>query len=115
MLKLEQISPKMNIADIFTKQLVLLLFCRHCDYLMGRVPPQYSSHYQEFHLMTNPELLGGRESTGKYEVGWIGDSLTYAAAAAQVWVEKWSAGAAHHKMWRLATRFWRRTRVEVVD
>ena len=36
-LKLERISLKMNITNIFTKQLVPLLFCRHCDYLMGRV------------------------------------------------------------------------------
>ena len=57
LIKLEWISPKMNIADIFTKQLGPLLFRRHCDYLTGRVPPQYSAHYQDLHLRTNPESL----------------------------------------------------------
>ena len=49
LIKLERIPTALNIADIFTKQLGPLLFKRHCDYLMGRVPPQYSSAYQQFY------------------------------------------------------------------
>ena len=57
LIKLERVASIMNVDDIFTKQLVPLLFWRHCDYLMGRVPPQYSSHYQNIHLVSNPEQL----------------------------------------------------------
>ena len=49
LIKLERIPTALNIADIFTKQLGPLLFKRHCDYLMGRVPPQYSSAYCQFY------------------------------------------------------------------
>ena len=112
-IKLKRISPKMNIADIFTKQLGPLLFCLHCDHLVGRVPPHYSLHYQDFHLMTNPERLGGRENEHGQETRWIGDSSTHAAAAAKGWVEKWN-DADHHKVWHLATGFWQRNCVEVV-
>ena len=49
LIKLERIPTALNIADIFTKQLGPLLFKRHCDYLMGRVPPQYSSAYRQFY------------------------------------------------------------------
>ena len=49
LIKLERIPTALNIADIFTKQLGPLLFKRHCDYLMGRVPPQYSSAYQKLY------------------------------------------------------------------
>ena len=112
LIKLEWISPKMNIADIFTKQLGPLLFRRHCDYLTGRVPPQYSAHYQDLHLMTNPERLWGRENEGGHEAKWIGDSSTYAAAAAKLWVDNWG-DSDHHETWHLATQFWRRNCVEV--
>ena len=49
LIKLERIPTALNIADIFTKQLGPLLFKRHCDYVMGRVPPQYSSAYGKFY------------------------------------------------------------------
>ena len=44
-IKLERVASILNVADICTKQLGPLLFRRHCDYLMGRVPHQYSLHY----------------------------------------------------------------------
>jgi hypothetical protein len=114
LLKLERISSKMNIADIFTKQLGPLLFRRHCDYLMGRVPHQYSSHYQEVQWMTNPDrLAGGQRGTVDSERG-DEDRSTHAAAAAKVWVETWSHGAAHHALWRLVTRFWCRECADVI-
>ena len=64
LLKLERILTTMNIADIFTKQLGPLLYRRHCDYLMGRVPPQYSAHYQDLNLMTNLTRLWGQSLRG---------------------------------------------------
>ena len=51
------ITSKLNIVSIFTKQLGPILFCRHYSYLMGQVPPQYSSHYKDIHMMTNPLRL----------------------------------------------------------
>ena len=42
LIKLERVATKLNLADHFTKQLGPLLFHRHVDYIMGRVPPQYS-------------------------------------------------------------------------
>lgn len=45
LLTLERISTAQNMADHFTKQLSPILFQRHVDYVMGRVPPQYSPCY----------------------------------------------------------------------
>ena len=45
LIKLERIPTALNIADIFTKQLGPLLFKRHCDYLMGRVPRHDKVHF----------------------------------------------------------------------
>ena len=49
LVKLERIATAQNMADIFTKILGPLLFRRHCDYIMGRVPPQYSACYAKFY------------------------------------------------------------------
>ena len=86
----------MNIADIFTKQLGPLLFRRHCDYLMGRVPPQYSAHYQDLNLIKNPTRLGGADRKihpeerfmgPREEMGYAGDMTKHAAAAAMLWTK----------------------------
>ncbi|KAL9185818.1 hypothetical protein ACHAXT_003595 [Thalassiosira profunda] len=45
---LERIATAQNMADHFTKQLGPTLFKRHVDYVMGRVPPHYSSCYHHF-------------------------------------------------------------------
>ena len=45
LMKLVRVAPALNVAVIFTNQLEPLLFRRHYDYLMERVPPQYSVHY----------------------------------------------------------------------
>lgn len=45
LVKHERVDTKLNMADHFTKQLGPLLFHRHTDYLMGRVPTQYSSEF----------------------------------------------------------------------
>ena len=39
-IKLEQVAPILDVADIFTKQLGPLLFRRHYNYLMDGVPPR---------------------------------------------------------------------------
>ena len=46
LIKLERVDTTLNMADHFTKQLGPQLFHRHTDYIMGHVPPQYSSCYQ---------------------------------------------------------------------
>jgi hypothetical protein len=117
LMRLERISTTMNIADIFTKQLGPLLYRRHCDYLMGRVPPQYSSHYQDLHLMTNPVRLGGTDRESGAEERFMAergprptkaDGTTHAAAAAMLWTDHWSSGPGHDALWRMVTRFWSR-------
>jgi hypothetical protein len=39
---LEQIDTSINLADHLTKTLSRILFHRHADYLLGRIPPKYS-------------------------------------------------------------------------
>ncbi|KAL7532881.1 hypothetical protein ACHAWF_004272, partial [Thalassiosira exigua] len=46
LLMLQRIDTARNMADTFTKQLGPILFKRHTDYVMGRVPPSYSPCYQ---------------------------------------------------------------------
>ena len=41
LIKLERVATALNMADHFTKALGSLLFRRHTDYLLGRVPPRY--------------------------------------------------------------------------
>ena len=54
MIKIECVDTKMNVADMYTKQLGQLLFHRHCDYLMGRVPSSYSAVHQTFRDRCQP-------------------------------------------------------------
>ncbi|KAL7521208.1 hypothetical protein ACHAWF_000287, partial [Thalassiosira exigua] len=42
LLLLERLDTTQNILDHFTKQLNPVLFARHTDYVMGRIPPEYS-------------------------------------------------------------------------
>ncbi|KAL7523114.1 hypothetical protein ACHAWF_000378, partial [Thalassiosira exigua] len=46
LMKLERIDTSQNISYNLTKQLGTVLFYRHTDYIMGRVPPKYSVCYQ---------------------------------------------------------------------
>ena len=46
---LHRVDTSQNMADHFTKQLGPILFRRHVDYVMGRVPPQYSSCFQRLY------------------------------------------------------------------
>ena len=44
---LQRIDTAINMADHYTKPLPRILFYRHNDYNMGRVPPTYSPKYLE--------------------------------------------------------------------
>lgn len=44
---LQRIDTALNMADHYTKPLPRILFYRHNDYNMGRVPPTYSPKYSE--------------------------------------------------------------------
>ena len=125
LLKLERISTTINIADVFTKHWGQLVYRRQCDYLMGRVPPQYLAHSQDLHLMTNPTRLGGTDREvypeerfigPRKETGYVEDSATHAADAAMLWTKHWSTDPGHDALWRMVTRFWsRRTERSLVD
>jgi hypothetical protein len=45
LLLLHRIDTSINVADHLTKALQPILFHRHADFLLGRVPPQYSPIY----------------------------------------------------------------------
>jgi hypothetical protein len=44
---LERSDTTVHMSDHFTKQLGPTLFHRHVEYIMGRVPPQYSRWYHK--------------------------------------------------------------------
>lgn len=48
LIRLERIDTTINLADHFTKSLSPILFRRHTDYIMGRVPPHYSQCHPVF-------------------------------------------------------------------
>ncbi|KAL7552295.1 hypothetical protein ACHAWF_018275 [Thalassiosira exigua] len=48
LLFLERIDTTQNMSDHFTKQLNPVLFARHTDYVMGRIPPEYSPCFPGF-------------------------------------------------------------------
>ena len=52
---LERIYTKLNMVDHFTKQLGPLTFPRHTDYILGHIPPEYSSCFQLLHGLLQKE------------------------------------------------------------
>jgi hypothetical protein len=48
LLQLECIDTSLNMANQFTKQLGSTLFHQHADYILGKVPPTYSSIFKGF-------------------------------------------------------------------
>ena len=50
LIKLERIDTTINMADHFSKSLSPILFRRHTDYIMGRVPPNYAQCNPSFRL-----------------------------------------------------------------
>ena len=45
LIHLERVDTAINTADHLTKALTQTLFHRHADYLLGHIPPRYSSVY----------------------------------------------------------------------
>ena len=74
LVRLERVDTSQNWADHFTKQLGPLLFRRHIDYIMGHVPPQYSSQFQE--------VCGALKRDGQYKQHPPADPQRPIAAAA---------------------------------
>jgi hypothetical protein len=64
LLCLEHIHTSLNMADHFTKQLGRTLFHRHVDYILGKVPPPYSSVFARFwSALHQPQLSIPSSST----------------------------------------------------
>ena len=82
---LERVNTTLNLADHFTKQLGPMLFRRHTDYIMGRVPPQYSSQFRRVHETLSRE---------RKPVGTTQGPLAAAAAKLRA---SWEAVTAHYK------------------
>ena len=97
LIKLEHIRTNINVADIFTKQLTTVLFRRHCDYLMGRVPPQYSSMYKGVAAAYNKSA--DKEVRGEDVLRWT------AAAAAKLQVR---VTRTQIRCWSRITQHWAR-------
>jgi hypothetical protein len=106
---LERVASILNVADIFTKQLGPLLFRRHCDYLMGRVPPQYSSHYKNVQMLSNPERLQRDGACIEGEERWMPEKgQSPAAAAAKLVLDPEASDETFAAMWDIVTKFWHR-------
>jgi hypothetical protein len=109
LIRLERVASALNVADIFTKQLGPLLFRRHCDYLMGRVPPQYSAHYQNVGMTSNPTRLQRDSECVEAHERWMPGPDTRAAAAAKLTIDPSSAFEEYAIIWDMVTRYWRRS------
>ncbi len=53
LLQLERIDTTLNMANHFTKQLGSMLFHRHVNYILGKVPPTYSAVFKNFSQSIN--------------------------------------------------------------
>ena len=57
---LKHIKTSINSSDSMTKAVARTLFYWHMDYIMGRVPPQYSSVFKRVHdLLRRPKIKLG--------------------------------------------------------
>ena len=90
LIKLERIDTSQNLANHFTKQLTQILFKRHVDYIMGHVPPKYSSCYQKTYGMLRRQLKDKVTSTPATPISIDPAFTPPAAAAAKLAVQKWS-------------------------
>ena len=106
-MKLERVALALNVADIFIKQLGPLLFRQHGDYLMGRVPPRYSAHYQNIGELANPVRL-------QRETGATGDQGQWVAAAAKVVTDPIARDKYHSRIWGIVTEYWSRSYGELL-
>ena len=102
MTKLERVDTKMNVADVYTKQLGQLLFHRHCDYLMGRVPSSYSAVHQTLRDRCQQTKFSRGDTTGKGSGPVCKLPQTTAAAAARLYTD------GDVCIWDIVTEHWRR-------
>ena len=58
---LVRVDTKLNNADHLAKQLGPLASCRHTDYILGHVPPEYSSCFQLLHGLLQKEKDQSKE------------------------------------------------------
>ena len=87
LIKLERVDTSQNLADHFTKQLGPNLFHRHVDYILGKVPPQYSSCFKRLQ-----GILAEKSKNIQPPVVPVPKAITkrpLAAAAAKLWTS-WS-------------------------
>ncbi len=107
LIKLERVATKLNLADHFTKQLGPLLFHRHVDYIMGRVPPQYSPCSRDMVGLRrhNPESLVAVKEDAKGANPSHADLPTMSAiptgarpftAAAAKFATSWKTATSHY-------------------
>ena len=76
---------------------------------MGQVPPRYSSHYQNIHLVSNPEQLQKDGGCVEGEERWIaGEERFPAAAAAKLAIDLAVSDETFTALWDIVTSFWRR-------
>lgn len=83
LMTLERIDTSQNLADHFTKSLGATLFQRHTDYIMGRVPPQYSSCFQRIYGLIKERSTSSASPTS-YNLPKHFSSRPAAAAAAKL-------------------------------
>jgi hypothetical protein len=57
LIRLERSDTTVNMSDHFTKQLGPTLFHCHVDYIVGRVPPQYTPWYHKLFGKTHQSLV----------------------------------------------------------
>jgi hypothetical protein len=86
LLQFECIDTSMNLADHFSKQLGRTLFHQHANYILGKVPPTYSSVFNQFRSglhkhITTPDVVPQPKCSPVQN--------TFAAVAAQLW-RSWS-------------------------
>ena len=82
---------------------------------MVRVPPQYSSHYQNIHLVINPEWLQKDDGCVGGEECWIaGDERFPAAAAAKLAMDPTASDETFTALWDIITSFWCRNYEDVL-
>jgi hypothetical protein len=75
---LERIDTSINLSDHFAKSLQTTLFHRHTDFLLGHIPPAYSSVYRS--------IIGTHTANDEYVNTFIPSLFTtpITAAAARV-------------------------------
>ena len=87
LIKLERVDTSQNLADHFTKQLGPNLFHRHVDYILGKVPPQYSSCFKRLQGILTEKSKNTHPPV--VPVPKVITKRPLAAAAAKLWTS-WS-------------------------